>query len=204
MGTFYGYSSKASLVEELLDPRSYNGATPIAHALVGSTLYVALQDCPGTDVAQTNPRPRPRTAIAVYLLKAPTKAYPGDWGYKPLDESMGPYVTTCPPRLLRLSTIDTPTAVEWRAACAAHHARKVAPAPAPGWYAFTPHPDNIKKGEAFFQSEWCRMHATPLGDHPHCFYWNGKQWKTRLYRIRGAGKNQPYRWGCAISPVPLK
>lgn len=59
--------------------------------------------------------------IAVFLLQGPTPASgcSGDraWGYKDMDESMGPYVKDCPERLLKQSDVQCPEAVAWREAC---------------------------------------------------------------------------------------
>ena len=57
----------------------------------------------------------------VFLLQGPTPAarHDGDhdWGYKDMDESMGPCYYDCPERLMRQSDVDDANAVEWREAC---------------------------------------------------------------------------------------
>lgn len=52
---------------------------------------------------------------AVYLLQF----RPGEWGYKPMDESMGPCEVRCPEKILRLLTEPAPSAdaKEWRERC---------------------------------------------------------------------------------------
>lgn len=48
----------------------------------------------------------------------------GEWGYKPLDESMGPYYYSCPVSYLKLVPPDQFGGnEEWREGVVAHHAR---------------------------------------------------------------------------------
>lgn len=51
--------------------------------------------------------------------------YQGEWGYKPLDESMGPYYFSCPLSYLDLVPLDRYGGnSEWREAVVEHHRRQ--------------------------------------------------------------------------------
>lgn len=65
---------------------------------------------------------------AVFLLKFHPKARDGlTFGYKDMEESMGPYAWRCPLRILSLLTeTDNPHALGWRAKCREYHARRQA------------------------------------------------------------------------------
>ena len=67
----------------------------------------------------------------VCLVNYNTRAKEGDiFGYKDMDETMGPCATDCPARILDLLTpTDVPNAVEWRAQCRARLAKTL---PKPG------------------------------------------------------------------------
>lgn len=43
--------------------------------------------------------------------------YEGEFGYKDMDESMGPFYYDCPQSILKESTIQTETAIKWRNDC---------------------------------------------------------------------------------------
>ena len=53
--------------------------------------------------------------ILVFLLQGPKRGEGGGWGYKSMDESMGPAVKDCPERLLKQSQVHD--RYEWRVAC---------------------------------------------------------------------------------------
>ncbi len=48
----------------------------------------------------------------------------GEFGYKDMDESMGPFYYDCPKSILKESTIQTETAVKWRNDCTEHAKNK--------------------------------------------------------------------------------
>lgn len=76
----------------------------VDHSAVGNTLYIAAQM-------------KDEVLIVVYLLRGGGQE--SGWGYKDLDESMGPMVNDCPEKILKLSTCQHPTAVKWREGCRA-------------------------------------------------------------------------------------
>lgn len=63
----------------------------------------------------------PQRWIGVDLLHC----YQGEWGYKPLEESMGPYYFSCPLSYLDLVPLDRYGGnPEWREAVVEHHRRQ--------------------------------------------------------------------------------
>lgn len=110
----YHTHSRDQLVEWLLREQNNTGHCEIIdHARRGNALYAVFQH-----------RPAQYRFIVVFLLQGPAPASRrgGDhaWGYKDMDESMGPYHYDCPERLLRQSDVDDANAVEWREACRRH------------------------------------------------------------------------------------
>ena len=105
-------------------PGERTGFEIIDHAMYGSTWYGIIKVTPqGT--GQT-PEPEPYHVGAVIL----TKRVRGEFGYKDMDENMGPYHTDCPARILdaldRLSPAPSANAFEWRSKCRARLASKAA------------------------------------------------------------------------------
>lgn len=85
----------------------------IDDAVIGRTYYCAVE---------VNKPGKPRevyAGVALYSLKG------GEFGYKEMDESMGPYYFECPIRILDKLTPPTSSyAAEWRNKCRAHHASR--------------------------------------------------------------------------------
>nr|WP_298411642.1 hypothetical protein [uncultured Halomonas sp.] len=107
----YDTHSRDQLVDWLLHHLNEPGYCEIVdHSRRGNVLYLVFHDIP-----------KQSRFIAVFLLEGPTPAarHAGDraWGYKDMDESMGPCVYDCPERLLRQSDDQRSGAVEWREAC---------------------------------------------------------------------------------------
>ena len=80
-------------------------------SVVGNYLYGISRESPKT--------------ISVFKLKGLGK---GEvvyrWGYKEMDETMYPYVFTCPKRLLDLSERQDENSLKWRAECFKQHERR--------------------------------------------------------------------------------
>lgn len=78
-------------------------------------------------IERTNKATGERVVFALAAMMHYTRD--GDWGYKDMGEEMGPNIDNCPASILSLLT---PTkyeyANEWRARCAAKHARRKAAA----------------------------------------------------------------------------
>ena len=102
MGWLYGWKSKQALVTHLSRPEQFGSCTLIENTVVGNCHWylVEIQEDEG-----------PRKVIGVDLMNGT----PGDWGYKPLSEDMGPLEITCP--LGYLEKADEPrseAARKWR------------------------------------------------------------------------------------------
>lgn len=113
MGSFFGYYSRADLVAEITQ---------------GAVMSAATDH--GSKVWTLHTTPAGQGVITLFLVMH----HGGDWGYKPIEETMGPYHYGCPAKILdaadRLGPAVTDTAREWRAACretAARRSRKFAP-----------------------------------------------------------------------------
>lgn len=122
MGTYYTRgATRADIIKELLEvsaPRTGDDGNVRArrvldHAVVGSILYTL-------ECQTLNGHPMPAW-IGVTLLTS----CGGDAGYKPMDESMGPYYYTCPLRII--DAADAPVnelARAWREKVRAYHAAR--------------------------------------------------------------------------------
>jgi hypothetical protein len=116
MGWLFGWRSKdellAHLYEALNYDRSAEGGDKVsvkAKSIVGNTLYAAME---------RNGKP---DGIAVILLSGRG----GEWGYKDMDEGMGPNEVNCPLYLLDVAGPPVGTyAAEWRERVKAFHAAK--------------------------------------------------------------------------------
>lgn len=106
MGWSIGWNSKAELVDYLLKGCTQGDMKLLDKAMVGGTLYALCQ------------RGEHRF-IGVFLIKGYRERGGTEWGYKGMDESMGPCEATCPERLLAQSNDMSGYAVEWRARCRA-------------------------------------------------------------------------------------
>lgn len=82
------------------------------------TYYAALE--------RTGPGGEREVFAVICLVQYNRKAKDGYiFGYKDMDESMGPYQAECPTKILDLLTpTNNPHAMEWRAKCTAFHAHK--------------------------------------------------------------------------------
>ncbi|QEA38628.1 hypothetical protein FGL86_05735 [Pistricoccus aurantiacus] len=107
----HSMNSRDQLVEWLLREQNNPGHCEIIdHSRRGNVLYTVFRHLP-----------KQYRFIVVFLLEGPTPASrrAGDcsWGYRDMDESMGPFVYDCPERLLRQSDLQDDQAVEWREHC---------------------------------------------------------------------------------------
>lgn len=102
-----GKGRAASVLHGLVTPPTQRGLLRDALTNYGRHYYAAFQPGDGT------------VTILVCLFerrKDPHSDDPASWGYKDMDESMGPYVYDCPLDILNLATDPAPcgTAAEWR------------------------------------------------------------------------------------------
>jgi hypothetical protein len=109
MGWLFTYGqTRAQLIQRCLHGgASPSGYTPLDHAVVGTHLWVVFER---TDIRSNpedktadppaSPRSAPERFIALYLLRSKRRY---GWGYKAIDEGMGPVEVDCPLRLLDLA-----------------------------------------------------------------------------------------------------
>ena len=103
MGTFSGYWSRRDVVNDLVNQYTNERFSIVDRKATnfGRHLWMLI-------------KPKDRASfICLFLLSS----YEGDWGYKPVDESMGPCHWDCPVSLIQQA--DPPTteyAAQWREA----------------------------------------------------------------------------------------
>ena len=159
MGWLFCEDSREALIANIkYSLRRWTGAEvrPDEVSVVGNTLYALVRlEKPDTDGTTR--------FIAVFIMqgmrRCRNKYSHNSWGYKDMEESMGPNVADCPQYLLKLSDCPRESAVAWRNRCMAGHAakkelRKKTNALVPGVYVFTHIPEN--------QKEWFKTHGTTL------------------------------------------
>ena len=110
MGWFFGSASRKDLIAELTND------TDTCHTIrkytSGNTLWTVQE------VVKTGER-----FIGCYLMQGREGSQCG-WGYKPMDELVGPCETTCPPCFFDMVPCPAGFAVEWRKRVLADHARR--------------------------------------------------------------------------------
>ena len=105
MGWLFGWSTRKDLVDHLC---SGNGVTTLKRKFVGNNMW-AVQRNEELGI----------TFAVLYLIKGNPRVYsdPYNWGYKDVDETMGPCDTSFPEAWLDLlSHIESRYALDWRQA----------------------------------------------------------------------------------------
>ena len=103
MGWLFGWSTRKELVEHLING---NGVKTIKSCSVGNNLWCVHE--------YTNAASEAVRYACLYLIKGGSGR--DGWGYKDVDETMGPYKTNFPYTWLDLlSPIESEYANEWRA-----------------------------------------------------------------------------------------
>lgn len=123
MGWYFSRQTRDQLIRELIKPQESEHArtTVIAHALRGNALWSVVQVTP-KQAGAFDHEADSTTFIRCDLLKGSG----GEWGYKPLDESMHPYYYSCPPKFLEM----TPVVSEaWREGVRSYHGRRAPTTP---------------------------------------------------------------------------
>lgn len=115
----YGCTEKSQIRDEILRDFRNASYTVLRHATVGNHLWLAIDKRPADGSA-------PQRAIVLCLL---TKR-DGIWGYKDMDETMGPYYYDCPLSLLALFPAPSPDAGAWRDQVRDYHGAKAVAAAA--------------------------------------------------------------------------
>ena len=109
------WPDKSAMIKHLCDEQTMY--TTIAKCVRGSALY-AVHEAKSTASGSW------KRIIAVYLLGSNTRRGEG-WGYKDMDESMGPTVADCPPKYFDLvPEVPNAYALAWRMRCIENAARK--------------------------------------------------------------------------------
>ena len=109
------WPDKSAMIKHLCDEQTMY--TTIAKCVRGSALY-AVHEAKSTASGSW------KRIIAVYLLGSDVKRG-GGWGYKDMDESMGPTVSDCPPKYFDLvPEVPNAYALAWRMRCIENAARK--------------------------------------------------------------------------------
>ena len=123
MGWYFSRQTRAQLIQELIRPQDSDRAHSevIAHTLRGNVLWsvvrVTAKQAGGRDLAEGEST----TFIRCDLLQGSG----GEWGHKPLEESMHPYYYTCPLRYLDMAPVRS---AEWRDGVRSYHASRRKPA----------------------------------------------------------------------------
>jgi hypothetical protein len=87
----------------------------LTHRTVGNHLWVAFESVP------TDPAHKPIRIVILALLARDN----GHWGYKDMDENMGPNAIDCPRAVIEaVGPTTNEYALKWRARVEAHHAKK--------------------------------------------------------------------------------
>lgn len=81
--------------------------TLLKHSVVGNIAYTLSEHPVSGEEGKTF-----KIISVIKIVK-----YEGEFGYKDMDESMGPFYYDCPQSILKESTIQTETAVKWRNDC---------------------------------------------------------------------------------------
>ena len=114
------WPTKAAMIKHLTEPGEAFSAKvrTIAKAVRGNTLWSVIEY-----VEDGGTYPKGTRAIICFLLESDTKRGHG-WGYKDMDESMGPCDISCPVRFLDMVPDPGGYATEWRAKVRAEAERK--------------------------------------------------------------------------------
>ena len=101
MGTFSGYYSRKDIVSDIVNQYTSERFSIIDRKATnfGRHLWILIQPKQGPSF------------VCLFKLSS----YRGDWGYKPIDESMGPCYHDCPVSLLdKADPATTEYAIRWR------------------------------------------------------------------------------------------
>jgi hypothetical protein len=119
MGWYFSRQTRAQLIRELIEPQESESTRSevIAHALRGNVLWSVVRITAKQAGFMKLAADDSINIIRCDLLQGSG----GEWGHKPLDESMHPYYYSCPLRYLDMAPVQSP---EWREGVLAHHAHR--------------------------------------------------------------------------------
>jgi len=118
MGWSFGWGSRQELKTYLSSPERLGGAKILAQSDKRSVLWTVIE------VPDYVGAPTAKRFILADLIKGEGPRDGNNWGYKDLDESMGPCELTCPVRFFDLVPDPGSYATEWRAKVRAYAAKQ--------------------------------------------------------------------------------
>ncbi|WP_313024515.1 hypothetical protein [Pseudomonas lopnurensis] len=120
MGWYYSRQSRAELIRELIQPQETERASVriIAHTLRGNVLWSVAELTAKVEGVHKDLAPGDSMR---YIRCDLLHGSGGEWGYKPMDESVHPYYYTCPLSYLEMTKEVSP---DWREHVRAYHARR--------------------------------------------------------------------------------
>ena len=119
MGWYFSRQTRDQLIHELIEPQESESARSevIAHALRGNVLWSVVRI-----TAKQSGFMKLAAGDSINVIRCDLlQGSGGEWGHKPLDESMHPYYYSCPLRYLDMAPVQSP---EWREGVLAHHAHR--------------------------------------------------------------------------------
>ena len=119
MGWHFSRQTRDQLIRELTTAQESERARSevIAHTLRGNVLWSVVRVTASEAGVFDLKEGESTTFIRCDLLKASR----GEWGYKPLDESMHPYYYSCPLGYLKMAPVRSEP---WREGVRAYHRRR--------------------------------------------------------------------------------
>ena len=120
MGWYFSSQSRSELIAELVAPQQTErvSATVIAHTLRGNVLWSVVEMTAKVEGVHRDLSPgQSLRYIRCDLLECSG----GQWGYKPMDESMHPYYYSCPLSYLDLAQEQS---AAWREGVRTYHAHR--------------------------------------------------------------------------------
>lgn len=119
-------ANKATLVQRFRAPGYWNdGAELLADRVVGNHYWAAVKRLDGEHAGR----------VFIFLALMKSGGPNSGWGYKDMDETIGPFYYDCPLALLNMATDPPygPYAAEWRQGVRDYHAKRAArPKPVAG------------------------------------------------------------------------
>ena len=119
MGWYFSRQTRAQLIRELTEPQESESTRSevIAHALRGNVLWSVARITAKQAGFMKLAAGDSINVIRCDLLQGSG----GEWGHKPLDESMHPYYYSCPLRYLDMAPVRSG---EWREGVRIHHEQR--------------------------------------------------------------------------------
>lgn len=107
MGWYFSRQTRDQLIRELIEPQESESARSevIAHALRGNVLWSVVRI-----TAKQSGFMKLAAGDSINVIRCDLlQGSGGEWGHKPLDESMHPYYYSCPLRYLDMAPVQSPS-----------------------------------------------------------------------------------------------